>query len=1721
MEYTKESREKLYKKYLDGWGRKHWLMSGKTKQLAEQLEQMNAYRADRSFLTEAKCLYQASGKPSLSVFFKNNYKPLVQSFVTSSYIADFYSILDKQNQFPFAFGINRRTVRSKEYAPFLEASFQLLRDYRTLDFFGGSLEKYIRNELSGELQDVKQNGGYFLPATNIRRLDTMLAARIDAGDEKIIQLIKEMLLSDNNTAILTTDIIRGIIKSSDSNLHQLLADFLVAARLQEGVRQAVCENADCGTVEAFLTIFDAICDNNLIRYAAVKRAVATWTGLGGSDDPDRISAKVLEDIRAGVDDVSQAYEFTKSNDSIHIMIGLWSLGFRDVENAIDVMRRYLENGTKNQILTMSYYNRQIENSHFRGSVARELVKQHATTGEWEYIAAFLPDYLEGMTSAVSALVGQRLNTLVMHPGNYYLVPVKDHFKDEAEAREHFEILKALYEAMPKKQLEYSPCVFPWYAVSLSKSDLVRGMACIAYMLKDKELNYYVVAQLEHAETGGMLSRGTLIKLMLHDNMEKKATDALIGFLGDRESFTRISAYVLLKKRILQKEQYEALEELLKYKNSDIRKSVLELLLDQYETELIESVKRLLASPKEEVREGGFSLVLAARKEKLAGKTIVNEVKQLTAVNPSAFTEKEWVLIEEITGESRSEEILNQKGYGLYQPEEQLSYPVADCDMAFLKQYFSVSPKQIATVIEKLKALLEANAQKEYKTAFGETRLLGNCFYTVTYDRNLPLAEQYPFKELWVEFYEEEIKSPDFLNLLTMAVQPRKAGRPAGMLAVEKMLLQEVSDYNRFYVPYGKQHNSDYIRTIFQILQSIYGTGQLRRAATEAVKYVLKVLPADSLWYQVEFPESPYRPAYKEKQSLVKDYQMFYLLRTLIDWKTDEEFMESFQLLFELDKAFQFNEVARSEKKRYYSYRSENENFLGIYEYIKAASLGMLSENMLYKAMFETYGLKYSFQEMGRIYKDKMSPYDKLCLKKFVSEAELEQEKQEETTPFFEITDRIYRNTVDCILDVELRRGEFATVFSESIVKIERFFGMERLVQILVSFGKEKLYRSQHYRWRKVEINKQESFSHLIKACYPLPSDNAEGLRELLKKNTISEQRLIEVAMYAPQWMEIFEEYLGYSGFKTGCYYFMAHMNEQFDDKKTAVIAKYTPLTVEELNQGAFDVNWFEEAYEKLGEKIFRKLYEAAKYSSDGGKHTRARKYADAALGRVTCEDLEREIVEKRNKDLLMSYGLVPFTDRKELVHRYEFIKKYEKDSKQFGAQRRASEAAAAAMALRNLSTRAGYADIMRLSLAMETELVKNYAAYFEWQQVGEVQIKIAVDELGQAELLCEKNGKALKSIPTALKKEETVLAVREVHKKLKEQYSRTVQMFEAAMETEEIFLAQELRNLCGNPVTAAIVRALVYVTAEGDAMGFFDDSVSKEQVNLRGRNGETIEIPLEKELRVAHPFDMYRTSTWSGYQEYFKRMAEEGKVHKQPFRQVFRELYVKLPEELDMFSSRMFAGNQIQPSKTVACLKGRKWVADYEDGLQKVYYKQNIIARIYALADWFSPSDIEAPTLEWVEFSDRKTFQSIAIKDVPDVIYSEVMRDVDLAVSVAHAGGVDPETSHSTIEMRRVIVGFNLKLFALNNVTVEGTHALIQGKLGNYSIHLGSGVIHQLGGHQVNVLPVHSQSRGKLFLPFIDEDPKTAEIMSKIVLFAKDEKIKDPYILQQIVMKNI
>ena len=665
------------------------------------------------------------------------------------------------------------------------------------------------------------------------------------------------------------------------------------------------------------------------------------------------------------------------------------------------------------------------------------------------------------------------------------------------------------------------------------------------------------------------------------------------------------------------------------------------------------------------------------------------------------------------------------------------------------------------------------------------------------------------------------------------------------------------------------------------------------------------------------------------------------------------------------------------------------------------------------------------------------------------------------------------------------------------------------------------------------------------------------MKAYLTGTDISDARLIEAAMYSPEWIDIVGEYLGWDGFTAGCYYFMAHMNESFDDKRKAMIARFTPLEVDELNDGAFDRTWFTEVYERLGDKRFQLIYKAAKYISDGAKHTRARKYADAALGKYDEPELMAEIEAKRNKDLLMAVGILPIENEEQIKDRYMFLQKFKKESRQFGAQRRASEAAAVSTAMRNMAINAGYQDVTRLTLRMESLVVQGMREYFQPHEVGEVTVWLEMEDGGKCAVICEKNGKQLKSVPAKIKKDEYVLTLMDAKKQMAEQSRRTKSMLEDAMESQEEYTWAEIRGMLENPVIHDMVAALVFKVAEPDGvkaeldnaadsimsganelydsknvvLGFatedgfntfvatsigdadIADTVSKSTENNSSKKTglNLMNLSDDTKLTVAHSFHMYMAGKWHDIQKY----VFDNKIV-QPFKQVFRELYVKTEEEMNMEHSLRYAGNQIQPKKTLGCLRSRHWVADIEDGLQKVYYKENIVAQIYALADWFSPADIESPTLEWVVFSDRKTGKNMRIKDIPDIIFSEVMRDVDMAVSVAHAGGVDPETSHSTVEMRKAIAEFTMPLFRLTNVTFTKNHAVIEGKRANYTVHLGSGVVHQEAGPMINVLPVHSQRRGRIFLPFVDDDPKTSEVLTKILFFAEDNKIKDPYILGQI-----
>ncbi|MCH5186014.1 MAG: DUF4132 domain-containing protein, partial [Oscillospiraceae bacterium] len=1353
--------------------------------------------------------------------------------------------------------------------------------------------------------------------------------------------------------------------------------------------------------------------------------------------------------------------------------------------------------------------------------------------------------------------------------------LETYFGDKAEAEEYYAILDSIRKSIKGKRKEFSPCVFPWHTAKLEKNDIVYRMAYIARVLDDNDKIDEVCGFLGETEA---YIRASIIALLLNDPKTKIQKEALTAALCDKGEYGRKYAFDIIKRVKLSPENYLQMEGMLRYKAADARANIISLLCGRADEELYGSFSRLIADKKEEKRVAALDIALRLSKDEERRELFEKCLPLVSAVeNP---TTKEKILIDNITkGEkSQSSESLftDEDAYNPELPDNEYSVRCAELFMKYFPDSAvgaALIPKKYNSMASKIKkAAAEFSGDcKAFKQAEEDLLSLDECIKEhrgrefVSYDGEVRTVDCYdvyfrirdengrssvPFIEDWIKWSSE--RGVDIIRLTRMKIAW------TGFRVINEFS-KAAEKYVRalFGNGFEKYIRLDYeshIESIIRELEKRIGSSKLvigthRSTAFDSPTEYNRWVAFDStitgdrrrlafaavMWSMKAVPDEDAVIAYKYRYNISTEHE--YVSRLFEHPKIAEisRYINSDGEHGEYHFALSFLAVRRDgmliEKVKTdnvrdmiqfnnYSYeRGSMTSFEtpDVLAFVKNAYLGKIPEKTVYWKIFRTNVLNRAMNVLSNItatYKERDRQVYRgrgyncwqLGRAKYDVTHYLGRKDDDTGEPFneeeikrLEYAANIYEKSLGVVLDAELNRGDSETPYSGAVRSVNRIYGVKNFAAILSALGKDVLKRSMYSDSK----SKKGSLSHLLSVCIPDEKDNAEALRDLLKDTDITEKRLIEAALYSPEWLDIVGEYLGWEGFTSACYYFMAHMNEVFDDKRIAMIAKYTPLSDDELNLGAFDIDWFRSAYEAMGEKRFDMIYDAAKYISSGAKHSRARKYADAALGKLDAVETVKIIADKRNKDLLMAYALIPLSGEDDICERYLYLRKFLKESKKFGSQRSAAEKKATETAMRNLALNAGYADITRLTLRMETKLADDAKELFENKEIDGVTVRLTVDENGKADIICEKDGKRLKSLPARIKKNEYILKLTETKKKLVEQYRRTKQMFEQAMEDGIEFTVEELKILHNNPVAYPIIKNLVFEINGG--LGFISGN------NLADYAGNTLTVS-DKDIAVtAHSHTLYKAGHWAEYQKYLF----ENKIV-QPFKQVFRELYVKTDDEAEMAHSLRYAGHQIQAAKTVACLKGRRWVADVENGLQKVYYKENIVAQIFAAADWFSPADIEAPTLEWVRFSDRKTGEPIVIKEIPDIIFSEVMRDVDLAVSVAHAGGVDPETSRSTVEMRAALLEFTLPMFKLKNVEIDKHHAYIDGKLASYTVHLGSGVIHKQGGSMIAILPVHSQHRGKLFLPFADDDPKTAEILTKVLMLAEDGKIKDPSILDQI-----
>ena len=687
--------------------------------------------------------------------------------------------------------------------------------------------------------------------------------------------------------------------------------------------------------------------------------------------------------------------------------------------------------------------------------------------------------------------------------------------------------------------------------------------------------------------------------------------------------------------------------------------------------------------------------------------------------------------------------------------------------------------------------------------------------------------------------------------------------------------------------------------------------------------------------------------------------------------------------------------------------------------------------------------------------------------------------------------------VDIAFDNELKRGVLQTPYSKMLLHCKRLYGAKYYVASVAALRGLTWVRSPY------DCDKGSLFSAIIKMAVKADDDSYEKFISLVKKYGLTKDELIKAALFNPEFVDYTEKYLGIPGLKLAMFWFVAHLNETLygddKDRREQQLKQFSDISYPDFQDGAFDYRWYKEMTELVPADELKRIYDNAKYVTVGGLHKRAQRFFDAVGGKIQKNECLEKIKGTRNKDYCLVYSLIPVADKDDLLERYGVLMEFVRSSKQFGAQRQASERRTVDIALENLARAAGYTDTDVFIFEMESQ---NPSDIYRTYSIGEITVTPYIDgKTCKISYTVQKDGKIISAVPAKYAKNSTVIGLRDEIKALNKKLSRIKFSLEKCMVNRVRFTAEQIRSMCREPIIAAVIGKLILLA--GDKLAVVKDG------EIFDINGERLSV---EQLYVAHPVELKKLGLLSSAIEY---VVCNNIV--QPFKQVLREIYIKSDAENTQSEVIRFNGFSVDVKKCVAALKGKGWGVSEDIGLRKVYYKTDTVAAIFREFDLFFTVDFENVNreLSGIFFLKRKDGEIIPLKDVDDIVFSETLRDVDLMISISSNVVYDFELAKSTVEIRQEILKSVVTILKLNNVSFLKDNIKVEGHFGTYVINIRTGLVFKEGKGNLLLDTVYSVEK-PLLLDFVDEDPLSADIISKAVVLSADGRITDPKILFQI-----
>jgi len=454
------------------------------------------------------------------------------------------------------------------------------------------------------------------------------------------------------------------------------------------------------------------------------------------------------------------------------------------------------------------------------------------------------------------------------------------------------------------------------------------------------------------------------------------------------------------------------------------------------------------------------------------------------------------------------------------------------------------------------------------------------------------------------------------------------------------------------------------------------------------------------------------------------------------------------------------------------------------------------------------------------------------------------------------------------------------------------------------------------------------------------------------------------------------------------------------------------------------------------------------------------------------------------------------------------------------------------------------------------------------EKLGEFTAELIITGTTSTELRWLKpDGKPQKSVPKVVKEEhdeelkELRAAAKDIQKLLPAQRDR-IDVLPLRQKTWPYAVWAE--RYLNHPLVGTLARRLIWSFTEG---GRTVDATWLDS-GLVDSAGDRVQVNPEADVALWHPIGHEEDSVIA-----WRKFFEEREI-KQPFKQAHREVYLLTDAERNTRTySNRYASHVLKQHQYNALCSVRGWknslrlcVDDeyapstiflpnwnlraefWVEGIGEEYGQDTNESGVYhyLATDQVRFYTIDAHQLRahaggggyrWGRWQQGEEAEPIPLEQIPPLVLSEVMRDVDLFVGVSSVGNDPnwqdggPEGRHrdywneysfgglsaTAMTRREILQRLVPRLKIADRCSFDDKFLVVRGDLRTYKIHLGSSnILMEPNDQYLCIVPGRGAGPGdKVFLPF-EGDQRLAVVISKAMMLADDTKITDPTIISQI-----